>query len=778
MKSTFVQKLIDSAKKHAQKTAIVDDDGRRETSYAELYALAQKVSAYIGLKDIPEQSFICVRMHNSMEFMAAELGIWMSRCVAVPIGMNSPEERVRTIQAHCDSQLMIDESVMHEIYQLPQPEGYDCSSLPDSTDHALLMYTSGSTGTPKGILHTFEPFDVGYPHISGLATPSEDQVFGNSVPFYFMPIMFMWDMLCAGATVHIYSDRTKTDPDALQQYIIKHGITTSHISPAVLLRFHNKSPLLKAVITAGERLTTQCSKDGYKLYNLYGQSELSASVTCFELPDHPMTMVPLGTCIEGIECCVTGDNGEVVPDGVDGELRFRGKFCKEYFKDPERTAKLYTDGWIHTGDIAMMGTDGLIYYKERRDWMVKVNGQRVEPGEVESAIVKMDEVKNAIVKGFDNGRNSQYLCAFYLADRDIDQQEFKRFLDTLIPPYMQPTVYVRMEAFPLNANGKINRLVLEAPKRDMVKTDIVPPKTDREYALLEIAQEVLETKDFGVTDNLYELGMDSICAAQFAAKAAEKDYIIKAVDIAKYPTIRQLAECSMSLIYWFEPYNEDKPILVFACGAIGIGRLERRMKSLAQHYNVLVVEAYYEHYTYIVSNEERYEDVVGLYYDLFDLMVTDKTKVAGFIGFSFGGTVAYSLCQMLHQQTGRVCKVIMGDSPLVFDHYTAISKEAIEKEIQEIAAINPDEKLTAIRIFHYGMHSILNMMSEWSASPINADVLFFRAQDCTQQNLQKLHDCVKDVTIIDIDDDHFSFVVDKTHKWHEVTVAKTLEFLS
>lgn len=778
MKSAFIQKLIDSAKKHESKVAIVDDDGHRLTTYGELYILAQKVSAYIRQKDIPAQSFICVRMHNCMEFMAAEMGIWMSRCVAVPIGMNSPEERVSNIIGHCDSQLLIDESVMDEIYLLLQPGEYDRSSLPDCTDHALLMYTSGSTGTPKGILHTYEPFDAGYPHFSGLATPSEEQVFGNSAPFYFMAIIFMWDMLCAGATVHIYSDRTKTDPDALQQYIIKHGITTSHISPAVLLRFHNKSPLLKAVITAGERLTTQCSKDGYTLYNLYGQSELSASVTSFEVPDHPMTVVPLGVCIDGIECRVTGDNGEVVPDGMDGELCLRGKFCKEYFKDPERTAKLYTDGWIHTGDVVMKGTDGLIYYKERRDWMVKVNGQRVEPGEVESAIIKMEDVKNVIVKGFDNGRNSQYLCAFYLADRDIDQQEFKRFLDTLLPPYMQPTVYVRMESFPLNANGKINRLVLEAPKRETDKTAIVPPKTNREYALLEMAHEILGTNDFGVTDNLCELGMDSICAAQLAAMAEEKNYIIKANDISKFPTIRQLAECSMSLLYWFEPYTDDKPILVFACGAIGTNRLGKRIKSLAQHYNVLVIEAYYEHYTYLVHSGDRYEDIAGLYYDIFDIMVTDKTKVAGFIGFSFGGTVAYSLCQMYHQQTGLVSKLIMGDSPLVFGKHPTISKEEIEKEVREIAASNPDETLTGIRIYHYGLHNILDLMAEWSATPSTAHVLYFSTHDCTAENMQILLECIKDVKIIDLETDHLSFVLDKKDEWHDLTVSETLKFLS
>ncbi|MDO4824252.1 MAG: AMP-binding protein, partial [Bacteroidales bacterium] len=464
MKSIFIEKLLETAACYEDKVALVDLDGSRSTTYGQLLALAKKVAAYLRQQGVAPHSNVCIRMPDTMEFMAAELGVWLSRCVAVPIGMNSPQERVLAIARNCGSVLLIDEEVMRKIKDLRASDPEE-TTLPESTDDALIVYTSGSTGIPKGIVHTFEPFDKNYPHTFGLAAPSPEIVFGNGVPFYFMAIVFLYDMLRAGATVHLYSANVKTDAKALQNYIMAHGITVSHISPAVLLHFLNRSSKLKAVITAGEKLTTQYSKDGYKLYNHYGLSETFGTVTSFEVGPSPVEKVPLGVCNPGIEFRIVGENGADVPIGEEGELYLKGSFCKGYYKAPELTQRLYADGWLHTGDIVIQGFDGLLYYRNRKDWMVKVNGQRVEPGEVETAIRKLPDVENAIVKGFDNDKGSQYLCAFYISKREIDHDEFRVHLDRLIPKYMHPVTYVKMDSFPLNANGKVNRLILNAPVR-------------------------------------------------------------------------------------------------------------------------------------------------------------------------------------------------------------------------------------------------------------------------------------------------------------------------
>ena len=540
MKSLFVKQLLETAVRYADKTAIVDMGGKRSTTYGQLLSLAKKVAAYLRQKGVAPHSNVCIRMPDSMDFMAAELGVWLSGCAIVPVGINSPEERTRAIEQDCESALLIDEDIMLKVKDVIVSDAEEIT-LPESTDDALIIYTSGSTGVPKGILFTFEPFDANYPHTFGLAAPSEEQVFGLSASFHFIAIVFLYDMLRAGATVHLYDEDIRADAEALAGYILAHNITASYISPAVLLRFHNRSPKLKAVVTGSEKLTTQCSKDGYILYNLYGQTETFCAVTSFEVGTESSDHIPLGSFNDGIVFRIVGENGEDVSAGEEGELCLKGSFCKGYWKDPELTRKLYAHGWLHTGDIVSQGTDGNLYYRNRRDWMIKVNGQRVEPGEVEAAIRKMPDIEDVIVKGFDNGKGSQYLCAFYIAGRDIDRDEFGSHLERLLPRYMHPEAYVRMDSFPLNANGKVNRLALSAPERKHLQSKREEPQTEREAVLLDIARRVMGTEELGVTDNLRDFGMDSLSATQIANQAIDKGIVIRMRDMMIHNTIRELA---------------------------------------------------------------------------------------------------------------------------------------------------------------------------------------------------------------------------------------------
>ena len=778
MKSSFIQDLLETATRYENKVAFIDLDGSRPTTYGQLLALARKVAAYLHQQGVVPHSNVCIRMPDTMEFMAAEIGVWLSGCAAVPIGMNSPEERVRSIALNCESALLIDEDAMIRVKDTNVSDT-EKVTLPESTDDALIVYTSGSTGVPKGIIHTFEPFDKNYPHTFGLAAPSAEIVFGNGIPFYFMAIVFLYDMLRAGATVHLYSANVKTDAKSLQKYIMEQGITVSHISPAVLLRFHNRSPKLKVVITAGERLTTQCSKDGYTLYNLYGLSETSGTVTSCEVGPSSFGQIPLGTCNPGIEFRIVGEDGEDVPVGEEGELCLKGSFCKGYWKDPEHTQKLYVNGWMHTGDIVSQGTDGLLYYKNRRDWMVKVNGQRVEPGEVEAAIRKLPEVEDTIVKGFDNGKGSQYLCAFYIAGREIDRDEFRAHLDRLIPRYMHPGAYVRMDSFPLNANGKVNRLVLSAPERKTGTVLFEKPKTEREAVLLDIVRRVMATDEVGVTDNLMDMGMDSISAVEMVNLADEAGIKIRASELLVLKTVRDLSKSAMSLVYWHSSYTGEKPILVLSCGIIGTEQLENRVKSLSEHYDILMVEPFLEHYPYLVRKDETFESVVGLYYELMDMMVPDTGRIAAFMGFSFGGTIAYELSRMLFLQTGRACKVICGDSPISFGHYVPLTPEQETEEINLILSRDKQGSEIRARIVFEGYRAVLRLMSDRKALPITSEILLFLCSDNLFGDLPSSYrkNGAK-LTVVDVSTDHTSFCLDNDNIWQDFTVSHILKFLS
>ena len=777
MKSVFIEQVLSNCQQYANKVAIVDKEGSRNTTYMELYQLALKVSSYINQQLIPEHSFISVRMPNCMEFMAAELGIWLANCAAVPMGMNSPEERTATIMKDCECPLLIDLDLMGEIGNRPEEDSVS-PKVPEQTDEALLIYTSGSTGKPKGILHTFLSF-INLFHLTGhplLSSP--EQVFGCAAAFYFGAIAFAYDRLRDGATIHIYSDRVKSDPQALAEYIKEHSINVSHISPGVLMKFHNLSGSLKAVVTAGERLTTQHSKEGYSLYNYLGMSETLGAITYYCVDDHPMEVVPLGHTTDWVEYRIEKEDGSLANTGEEGELCIRGNFCKYYYKDSERTAQLYVDGWLHSRDIVKLGDDGLLYYRNRKDWMIKINGQRVEPGEVETAIRKMEGVNDVVVKGFDNGRGSLYLCAFYVADRTINNKKFNAHLSGLLPPYMHPSIFIRKDAFPVNANGKTDRMALTAPEISHSKEDIVLPCSGKEMHMLEIAREILERDDFGVTDNLVEMGMDSLRATEMVHMAEKKLITLKVNDILTKGTIRDLAMMNQSLIYWYRPFQEGKKIVVVAAGLVGILELDERLAGIADDYNVMVIEQLFDHYLYLLDGHEQLDTLAGLYYDLLDDAIDDKSLLHGFMGFSFGGTIAYAIAKMYEAETGRTYKVICGDSLLELPPYVQPTPEEKAKALEIIAAGDPVPNPINDEMIYQGQQVCGKLMSNYEIGTTNNEVLLFR---CMGENdgkvIEEYLPRVKNLKVIEVNDIHVEFCADFHARWYKFTIQHVLEFL-
>lgn len=560
MKSIFIQTLLDAAANNASKTAIVDQGGNRQTTYAELLNLAHRVTAYIQSRGVEPQTFIAVKMPYCMEYLAAEIGIWLSRCVAVPIGVSYPASRIDYIMKHSESPLMLTLDEIEEIGKMDPIEGV----IPSNSDNALILYTSGSTGNPKGALITFGPLDNDVPRLLAPGVSMKNVVFGISAPLYFAFGNNIWDALHAGGTVHMYSDEVKSNITLMEDYILEHGITISQISPAALRLFHNKSPKLKTVITAGEKLTTQYSKDGYTLFNLYGQTEALHAIIGYKMPEHPLDIIPIGKCLHGIEAMVADEDGKPLPLGETGEMCLRGPLFKEYYKEPALTAETYHDGWLHTKDLIYIDENGDIIYVNRKDWMVKVNGQRVEPGEVEAAINNIDGVTGAIVKGFDNDAGSQYLCAYFTTDSAIDGEMIRQRLTQCLPSYMVPSYYVKVDNFPLNANGKIDRKSLQAPDTNSLKEEYVAPTNEVEAVLCDAFAKVLGLDKVGVNDDFFRLGGNSIQMMRIqqlcASSTIDVLHMMSTKHIHQGRTPKKIAEKLLAGGIRVKPQLEDYPL--------------------------------------------------------------------------------------------------------------------------------------------------------------------------------------------------------------------------
>ena len=553
MTNEYLQPLWDAFERYADLTAIVDLDGRR-TSYRQLGQLTRRIAGGLARRQLPAHSFIPILLPSQMEYIAAEMGVWMAGHAIVPMGTTFPQGRIDYISEHCEAPLIIDGAMLQELaggeelQDEGQPIGLD--------ENALLIYTSGSTGEPKGILHTFDSL---YYHVhKGLQEDHTEMVWGNPAPFYFIAAMSNFPVLKGGGQMHIFPDDVRFDVRKLEDYIEENGVTHTFISPAVLANFHNRSASLKVVYTGSEKLVNQCSRDGYTLLNNYGMTETMGTLFSFKV-DKPYDSTPVGKPGKDSTTLwmLLGDDGNPVAEGEEGELVVKGNFCKGYFKDPERTAQLYRDGWLHTSDILRRLPDGNFVYVNRKDWMVKINGQRVEPGEVEQAIKRIDGVKQAIVKGFDGKTGSQYLCGYYTADGDITPGQIHDILSSQLPPYMVPLHIVRVDSFSLLPNGKVNRKALLPPDASELHSNYVAPANELERILCEAFAGVFGMEQVGAVDDFFMLGGYSIKVMRLQQACQSLSLTSKMVYKGKTP--RGIAELCSSALH-FEAAEPQFPV--------------------------------------------------------------------------------------------------------------------------------------------------------------------------------------------------------------------------
>lgn len=735
MESSYIRRIVENCRAFPDRIAVVDNEGIRGTSYGSILGLAMKTAAYLRDRGTGRQSFITVKLPPCAEYMAVELGIWLARCVAVPMGDKFPEERISYIVAHCGSSLTVDPSVLSAIMAMPDAD--DCPvDYPDDSDGAILIYTSGSTGKPKGILHDHSTLTENNPRMPKGLEHDADTRFGAASPFYFVTILGNFDVLYGGGCVHILSDAYKASAKAIEYYIEDNGITVCHISPAVLTQFHNRSKSLRAVITGGERLTTQHSQDGYALYNMFGMSETGGAVMAYEVKEISDS-APLGSGINHNVARVVDDKGNDVPPDTDGELVLKGSFCRGYFKDPERTAELYRGGWLHTGDIARIDAEGIIHYVNRKDWMLKINGQRVEPGEIESVMKRIPGIAGAVVQGVDNGRGSKYLCGWYTTDgTGVSKEGITAFLEERLPHYMVPLRYVQLDTFPLNANGKIDRKNLPLPVND--RSDLQPLEGNLELKVAQTFCEILtiDIEDVGANTSFFEVGGDSILIMRLCGelgKALHKE--IPPARIYSNPTVRGIArtigetpsETPLDYVY---SHHEDKAPLVFIhTGSTGSEAYYALAGDIADCCSFSVIEQYN-----IFHPDDIHEGIPAIAAKYIEILKMRQPKGPYNLGgWCYGGMIAYEMACQLKAAGEDMGSLILIDSYIMNSDYDrrlviANQVEKVNREYYEKSPLFEDFRGRGmIEEIIENSRRVGRNMADFVPRPYTGRVHFFKA---------------------------------------------------
>ncbi|MEA4898237.1 MAG: amino acid adenylation domain-containing protein [Christensenellaceae bacterium] len=522
MKS-FLTSLRNHARITPERAALVYGDQSR--SYAQLDAASSAVAALLRKRGIQPGDIVPVLLPRGFDVLVAAMGILKAGAAFTIINTAYPKERIDFVISDTGGIPPVDEAFMADCEGMTGEPAAD----PRAEDPALVVYTSGSTGNPKGVVNSWRALGLAL-EVAVCGRTAED-VFLSTFTYSFVGIVV--DALVAlylGATLHIASDAIRRDAGALVEYAKRHGITTAALSPLLLAQALARGDMpMRSILTGSEKVSMLFS-DTTRLYCVYGASETCGPFTAFPI-DKPYASTPCGLPGKGSAVYILDDEGNALPAGVKGEICVSGQIASGYLNLPELTREKFIpnpfaeggqdDRLFRTGDLGLLREDGVLEYVQRKDWMLKVRGFRVEPGEIEAAIVGRTPARQAVVVGFENACGQTSLYAVYTADEPLPAKAVEDAIRGFLPDYMLPAFMEQVDALPLNVNGKIDRKSISPPDAQRFVASYEPPASPREARLCAAFARMLGLEKVGALDDFVLLGGDSISAVRLQTLVPE-----------------------------------------------------------------------------------------------------------------------------------------------------------------------------------------------------------------------------------------------------------------
>lgn len=482
--------------------------------------LSGKVYAWLREKQISREDFVLLCLPRGAAALVCMLGVWKAGAAFTMVEDNYPPERITYIKKDCGCKTVIDIHVWNdEILKTEALPGYEETSIHDA---ALAIYTSGTTGNPKGVLHEYGSIKMiqaaavdrrtGKPRLVesdrlSLVTPLN---FNASIRRYI-------NALYAGCNLHIVSYSIIKNPLQLRQYLLDNRITVMCASPSLLRMIQDPGPYVRQIQISSEP-ANGLFFEGPELVNAYAMSESGFPVAEFII-DKPYDECPVGKPnIEQIHIRVMDEEGNEIPSGTPGEITVENPFFRGYINLPEQTQKVLQNGVYHTGDIGKKLPDGNLVLIGRSTDMIKINGNRIEPAEIEAVGKKVLGVDWCAARGFEDPIHA-FVCLYYVEDISFDEMEVRRQMERYLPYYMIPAYFMKVDEIPMLANGKMNRRALPKPQPDTAHEEYIAPRTKTEQILCEAFEKALGIDQVGVHDSFYHLGGDSLGTMRVLAQA-------------------------------------------------------------------------------------------------------------------------------------------------------------------------------------------------------------------------------------------------------------------
>ena len=542
----FLEAVERTVKEHPERLAAALNQKEATMTYAQLWEASGKIYRFLSEQGIGKEAFVQIMMPRGPEPVAAMLGVMRAGAAFTIVEDIYPIQRIDYIYQDCGCRLRIDKDTYKDIMDtVSAKDGY---VVADPHDACYAIYTSGSTGSPKGVLHEYGKIRQcldGIPVMGILAQAGvspEEFAATLIVPLSFVvTVMESVLVLEAGGTLFIVSLQVVRNLVLYSELLKNENITVAYMSPSMLRVYRNDSDRLK-LIMIGSEPANNLFINGPRIINTYAMSETGFAIASFFL-DRAYEKAPVGKNLLGLPIHLLDEDGNPVPDGEVGEICIQNEYFREYIHLPELTKRALRGGIFHTNDLGFKDENGNLILSGRIDDMIKINGNRIEPGEIEAAAQQQFGIRHAIAKGFEeNGR--AFVVLYYLnaesgsffASKTPD--ELSKELARRLPQYMLPTYYVGLDEGPMLPNGKISKKDLKSPAANMQKADYVPPATDLQKRICEEMEKVLKIDRIGMKDDFFLCGGDSLAA--IALVTACSDLGITSDDIYQSRTPEKL----------------------------------------------------------------------------------------------------------------------------------------------------------------------------------------------------------------------------------------------
>ncbi|CAO3572922.1 unnamed protein product [Mortierella alpina] len=558
--------------------------GDQSLTYADLNAYSNRLAHRLIDTGVKADSIVALCMERSPSMIVAMLAILKAGAAYLPLDPLYPSDRLQGIVTDAEPAVLVADAVgrkaLGELSSVHHIE-VDIDGLQDGnasnpqvsnvdfTKLAYVIYTSGSTGKPKGVM-------LEHQGVSSLVQYHREllRVCEGSRMLQFASISFdfsVWEIfiiLCSGATLVLAPSSMRMDRDMLWRYMDEVSVSHAACTPSFLQDGADLPPLTSPLTLAlgGEALSPallqNLIRQGINVFNLYGPTETSIATATWNCPTNFCgDIVPIGGPVRNARHYILDSQQLPVPMGAIGELFIGGiGLARGYLNRPEQTAERFLKDPFsedegarvyRTGDLVRQLPDGNLVYLGRADFQVKIRGFRIELGEIEARLVEHESVSEAVVVALGEGVEAR-LVAYFTRDHDGKSEAFDKsllpsilrsHLSARLPDYMVPSAFVRMEAFPLLASGKLDRRSLPAPsEEDYARQAYEAPQGAVEAAIASVWSELLNVNRVSRHDSFFALGGHSLLAVQVISRLHGLGHSVSVRALFESPTLSALAQ--------------------------------------------------------------------------------------------------------------------------------------------------------------------------------------------------------------------------------------------